>query len=272
VPLHAVEPAAGGRHPVANALIRNLPKTPEKDSDRSEHLFASAAVVPATMPPVRFRASRARTGATTARSRPFLGARLALLTLFAIAGLMFAFSGAAAAAGTTLVSASTSETGSGSVGAGTVLTVTFSEAPVLASSYSLTLTDGASVATLSSTAGTLSAVVSGTSIAYTVNTATSLSLSVLEILAATGVSDGSGNAWNLLVSGEVDKATTCTPITGLTRVFGGSNCSIGFGAAGPTTPDVYDVIPLPTQDLPGPPNDAAPEVITTCGVGSNDVV
>ena len=210
------------------------------------------------------RASRARTGRTTARSSAPFRARLAFLTLLASVGLMVAFSSAAAAAAATpLVSASTSETGTGTVGNGTVLTVTFNATPVLASAYSLTLTDGANVATLSSTAGTLSAAVSGRSIAYTVRTATPLSLSVLEILAATGVSDGSGHAWNLLVSGEVDKATTCTPITGLTRVFGGTNCSIGFGAAGPTAPDVYDVIPLPTQDLPGPPNDAAPEVITT---------
>ena len=75
-----------------------------------------------------------------------------------------------------------------------------------------------------------------------------------------------------MASGQVDKASSCTPIPGLTRVFGGSNCSIGFGAAGPTTPDVYDNIALPTQDLPGPPNDSAPEVITNCGVGSTDTV
>jgi hypothetical protein len=54
-------------------------------------------------------------------------------------------------------------------------------------------------------------------------------------------------------------------------VFGGSNCDIGFKNAGPIAPDVYDVIALPTQDLPGPPNDGAPEVITTCQAGSSDV-
>jgi len=36
-------------------------------------------------------------------------------------------------------------------------------------------------------------------------------------------------------------------------------------------PDVYDVIPLPTADLPGPPDDNAPEVITECEAGSTDV-
>jgi hypothetical protein len=55
-------------------------------------------------------------------------------------------------------------------------------------------------------------------------------------------------------------------------VFGGSNCDIGFGRPGSTTPDVYDVIPLPTADLPGPPDDNAPEVITECEAGSTDVV
>ena len=82
------------------------------------------------------------------------------------------------------------------------------------------------------------------------STGSSLSLSVLEILGATGVSDGSGNAWDLVASGQVDhyvntsNATTCTTV-GYTRVFGGSNCSIGYSGAGPTAPDVYDVIPLP---------------------------
>jgi len=220
---------------------------------------------------VRF--GRQRTGDASPRPSALLGARVALSTVLAIAGLTFAFSSAAAvAAGTPLVSTATSETGSGSVGNGTVLTVTFNTAPVLASAYSLTLTDGTNLATLSSSARTLTAAVRGSSVAFTVHAATTLSLSALEVLAATGVSDGSGHAWNLLVSGEVDKTTTCTPITGLTRVFGGSNCSMTSAVGGPTTPDVYDVIPLPTQDLPGPPNDAAPEVITTCGVGSTDVV
>jgi hypothetical protein len=294
-------------------------------------------------------------------------ALVGLSTVFAIAGLMFAFSGAAAAAVTTpLVSTSMSNSGSGSAGNGTMLSVTFNETPILASSYSLTLADGSHVATLSSTAGTLSAAVNGTSIAFTVHGATSLSLSVLEIVGSTGVNDASGNPWDLVASGQVDKSyilaqgdqvtvnynnpvtvatsysltlsegsgsavidnsdstvsgsgtatltftltgspngtvaadgptvTASTGITatptptvtsdsvsyialstecsnvGVTRVFGGSNCDIGFNKAGPFAPDVYDVIPLPTQDLPGPPNDAAPEVITSCAAGSSDVV
>jgi hypothetical protein len=69
----------------------------------------------------------------------------------------------------------------------------------------------------------------------------------------------------------INPSTTCSTI-GVTRVFGGSNCDIGFHTSGPIAPDVYDVIPLPTTDLPGPPNDNAPEVITNCAAGSNDVV
>ena len=185
----------------------------------------------------------------------------------AIAGLMLAFSSVVGATvPAPLVSSATSDSGGSTVANGTVLKVTFNRAPVLAASYSLTLTDGSHVATLSSTAGTLSAAVSGSVVSFTVHGATSLSLSVLEILAATGVSDGSGNPWNLVASGQVDKATSCTNISGYTRVFRGSNCQI----ARPVPPDVYDVIPIPTADLPGPPNDNAPEVITNCQAGSTD--
>jgi hypothetical protein len=187
--------------------------------------------------------------------------------VFAIAGLMFAFSSSVGAAVTTpLVSSSTSDSGGSTVANGTVLKVTFNTAPVLAASYSLTLTDGSHVATPSSAAGTLSAAVSGTTVSFTVHGATSLTLSVLEILAATGVNDSSGNPWNLVASGQVDKATSCTNIAGYTRVFRGSNCQI----ARPVPPDVYDVIALPTTDLPGPPDDNAPEVITNCQAGSTD--
>jgi len=388
---------------------------------------------------------------------------LVLSTALAIAGLMLAFSSAAGAAvATPLVSTSTSASGSS-------LHVTYNETPVLASSYSLTLTDGSHVGTVSSAAGTLSASVSGTSINFTVG-ATNVSLSSLvEILGSTGIGDASGNAWDLVASGQVDKyyllkagdsvavtynepvtvpgsysftlsegsasttidngnsnvaggdgtstitydltsdpsgsvaadgptvtgssgitatptvqvgdtlkavftgsvtigasysltlsdgtdsgtltsgsnlsggtatpntpvagdttvsytvtgapamttgtqlfdsgltataqtgltgavapfaltttgplppspsfvsdsvsidpSTTCSNISGFTRVFNGGNCDIGANS-GPITPDVYDVIPLPTTDLPGPPDDSAPEVITSCEAGSTDV-
>ena len=189
--------------------------------------------------------------------------------MFALAGLMLAFSGAAtAAAPAPLVSTATSDSGGSSVGNGTVLTVNFNKAPVLAGSYSLSLTDGSHVATLSTAAGSLSASVSGTSIAFTVHGATNLSLSVLEILASSGVTDGSGNAWNLIASGQANEASGCVNIAGFTRVIRGSNCQI----AGPVAPAVFDVIALPTTDLPGPPNDNAPEVITNCQAGSTDTV
>ena len=210
-----------------------------------------------------------------------LAARFGVSAVVVLAGLMFTVSGSAGAAVATpltpLISTATSDSGGGTVGDGTVLNVTFNKAPVLAGSYSLMLTDGSTVDTLSSAAGTVSASVSGTGIAFTVHGATSLSLSLLEILASTGVTDASGSPWDLVASGRVDKsdllaAPTCASVAGYTRVFGGSNCAIGFGQSGPTAPDVLDVIPLPTQDLPGPPDDNAPEVITNCQVGASDIV
>src|SRR5579862_2215097 len=103
-----------------------------------------------------------------------LAARLGVSTVLASAGLLFASSGSAGAAvAGPLVSTVTSDSGGATVGDGTVLTVTFNETPVLASSYSLTLTDGATADALSSAAGTLSASVTGTRIAFTVHGATS---------------------------------------------------------------------------------------------------
>ena len=143
---------------------------------------------------------RARTRKTTRTAALRRASLILLSTAFAIAGLMVAFSSAAGAAvATPLVSTATSASG-------TSLHVTYNETPVLASSYSLTLTDGSHVDTLSSAAGTLSASVSGTTINFTVQGSTSVSLSSLvEILGSTGVSDASGNAWDLVASGQVDK-------------------------------------------------------------------
>jgi hypothetical protein len=412
--------------------------------------------------------------------RAFVNAALLALGI-AAAVLVMPAAAADAAVPVPLVSTATSDSGGAAVTDGTTLTVTFSQPPVLASSYSLTLTDGSDVGTVSTAAGSLTAVVTGSSILFTVHGAPSMSvgssllLSVpLEILESTGVSDGSGDGWNLVASGQVDKSfalaagdevvvnydepvnvnspysltltegsgsasinqanssivsgqgtstitygvtgtptgsvatdgpsvtgfTGVTPVTlvpatvatgdtlavtlpgtltagssydltladgaadlgtlsgstfntstsggsttvtytvtsnpsmttgtqlsttglqatvdtaaegftptaqlpfnltaagptppspnvvstsvivsstmcsssnvGVTRVFSGSNCDIGFGNAGPTAPDVYDVIPVPTQDLPGPPTvDTAPEAITGCQQGSSDVV
>ncbi|HEX4219083.1 MAG TPA: hypothetical protein VHZ02_11975, partial [Acidimicrobiales bacterium] len=160
--------------------------------------------------------------------------------------------------------------------AGQVLTVTFNQVPAVATSFTLSLTDGTNQGTVDASNAT--AVVAGSTITYTMTgapamqTGSSLSLSTLEILAEGGVTaQGTGAPWNLVTSGEVDKnGAQCAPV--YTRVFGGTNCSIGFGAAGPTAPDVYDVIAVPTADLPGPPMDNAPEVITNCQAGSSDIV
>ena len=166
-----------------------------------------------------------------------------------------------------------------SLAAGMALAVTFNQAPSVTAPFSLTLTDGAHKGTVSSADAT--AAVNGSTATFTLTAApvmsvgTALSLSNLEILTATGVSSASG-AWNLIASGQIDMAnvTDSVPCTAIaaTRFFGGTNCSIGFGAAGPTPPQIFDVIPVPTYDLMGPPEDTAPEVITNCQPGSSDIV
>ncbi len=212
-----------------------------------------------------------------------VGAFVVVAGLVAVPSLpAYAISGGAALP-TPLVSTATAEcppvpTGcvGTALGVGHVLTVTFNEAPAVTSTFALLLTDGTNQGTINSTNAT--AVVAGSTITYTLTgapvmqTGTQLSLTTLEILAQSGVTAVSdGTAWNLVASGEVNKSgTACTAV--YRRVFGGTNCSIGFGAAGPTAPDVYDVIPVPAADLPGPPMDNAPEVITNCQAGSTDIV
>jgi len=164
---------------------------------------------------------------------------------------------------------------------GMSLAVTFNRPPAIASTFSLTLTDGVDQGTIDSSVNATATVAASTATftltkAPTMSVGSGLSLSRLEILAESGVTAGTGaQAWDLVAGGEVDKSDvdaspTCTPVN--TRVFGGTNCSLGFGAPGPTPPDVYDVIATPTQDLVGPPYDSAPEVITDCQAGSTDSV
>ncbi|HVC83697.1 MAG TPA: hypothetical protein VNC12_00490, partial [Solirubrobacteraceae bacterium] len=120
-----------------------------------------------------------------------------LVVSIAAAVLVMPAAAADAAVSVPLVSTATSVSAGAAVTGGTTLTVTYNEPPVLADSYSLTLTDGTDVGTLSTTAGTLSGVVvGGSSVVFTVHGApamsvgSALSLSVpLEILETTGVSD-----------------------------------------------------------------------------------
>ena len=210
---------------------------------------------------------------------------LAVTALSAFAPTLSAFAPTASATPAQLVSTDTAEcpatngcTGS-SLATGMVLAVTFNQAPSVTAPFSLTLTDGANKGTVSSSDAT--AAINGSTATFTLTAApvmsvgTTLSLSNLEILTATGVSSASG-AWNLIASGQIDMAnvTDSVPCTAIaaTRFFGGTNCSIGFGAAGPTPPEIFDVIPVPTYDLMGPPEDTAPEVITNCQPGSSDTV
>ena len=192
---------------------------------------------------------------------------------------------AGAASAATLVSTSTTECGAVSGCSGTTLTagdalaVTFNETPAVASSFSLTLTDGTNLGMFNQT--NAAAGILGSTVTFTL-AAGAPNLSVtkpLEVLSETGITaQGDGSTWNLVVSGEADKVVppslpaTCNAIANRTRVFGGTNCSIGFGAAGPTAPQVYDIIAVPAWDLPGPPQDSAPEVITNCGATTTDTV
>src|ERR1017187_8832689 len=81
----------------------------------------------------------------------------AALFVVCIAAAVIAMPAAAAdaAAPVPFVSTATSVSPGAAVTDGTTLTVTYNEPPVLASSYSLTLTDGSDVGTLSTTAGSL---------------------------------------------------------------------------------------------------------------------
>jgi len=234
----------------------------------------------------------ARAGASSAgeRGRDRVRRRLVLLAGAALAAGLAASAPVLAvkpaeAASAPLVSVSTSELDAAArpivlpatLAPGDVLQVTFNQAvSVDPTSFSLELTDGVMVASLDAADAT--AVASGSTLSVTAGPgAPAVSLGVLEILGATGVTAASSGApWNLVLSGEASRVdspkapTTCTPV--YTRVFGGTNCSIGFTHPGPTVPDVYDVIAVPTIDLPGPPLDTAPEVITNCGGGSTDTV
>jgi len=185
------------------------------------------------------------------------------------------------AAVTPLVSTATSECGGHCAGTslapGDALSVTFNEPATVTPPWTLTLTDGANEVTLSSSdAGALTtSTAGGSTVAFTVGTfsGTPPSLVNLEILGSTGIS-ANGAPWNLVASGQASKpyqVASCSEIatpTTYSRVFGGHNCSIGFGNAGPSTPDIFDEIALPTSDLVGPPDDSAPEVITYCSSSS----
>jgi hypothetical protein len=143
-----------------------------------------------------------------------LASKRGLLSLVLAAGFVGILTGAPAsafAATTPLVSTSTSHSGGGDIGNGTTLTVNFNEAPTLAGSYGLTLADGNDTGTLSTADGNLSASVSGDSITFTAHGAPVGSPGTInlgnpvEILSATGISDGSGNPWDLVASGEIDE-------------------------------------------------------------------
>jgi hypothetical protein len=204
-------------------------------------------------------------------------ARLGVVLAAAVVGILTIAPGAFAAT-TPLVSTSTSDSG-GSIGNGTTLTVNFNEAPVLAGAYSLTLADGSDTGTLSTSDGNLSASVSGDSITFTAHGAPvggNINLgNPVEILSATGVSDGSGNPWDLVASGEIDKrellaagdqvvVTYNEPVTATPASFSldlsegemsatidQSDASIDSASSGDTV--IYDVNSSPDGTVPTDP-------------------
>src|SRR5579862_1148037 len=98
----------------------------------------------------RFAGTPRRVAATS------LATRLGVVVAACAAGLALSSTTAGAAGSSPLVSVATTNSGGGSVNAGTQLTVQFNETPVLASAYSLTLADGSHVGTLSTADGNLS--------------------------------------------------------------------------------------------------------------------
>src|SRR5450755_461728 len=137
---------------------------------------------------------RCVSGGATPR-RAFATAGLLVVSI-AAAVLVMPAAAADAAVPVPLVSTTTSTSAGAVLTDGTTLTVNFNKMPVLADSYSLTLTDGTDVGTLSTTAGSLTGVVGvGSSIVFTVHGASAMSVgsalslsAPLEILETTGVS------------------------------------------------------------------------------------
>lgn len=161
------------------------------------------------------------------------------------------------------VSIATSEGGStGSLSSGNTLSVTFDQAITVAGTFSVQLADGRDEGSIGNSDARATVSSTGTEVTFTLTgppimtQGSSLSLTDLEVVGATGVGAASGS-WNLALSGVASGA-------GYTRVFGGSNTDM---AAQVLAPSVYDVIPVATPDLPD-----APEVITSCSPSTDDIV
>ena len=134
---------------------------------------------------VRGSAHTLEAGMVRGRRRSLVGAVCAVLATLSVAtgGLLIGASAASAAGGSTLVSISTTESGGSVVAPGTVLRVTFNEAAGAGGLLQPDADRRVARRHAQHAAGNLSAAVSGTtSVSFTVHGATSLSLSVLEIL------------------------------------------------------------------------------------------
>ncbi|MGH9101508.1 MAG: hypothetical protein ACRDYD_00760, partial [Acidimicrobiales bacterium] len=169
------------------------------------------------------------------------------------------------------LSVSTSEVGSGTTLAkGDILKVGFDETVSVASGFSLTLTDGTNEAILDGSDAMAGA--NGETVTYTITGSPKLgatgqapALEDLEVLSQSGVANGAGSAWNLQLSGAESQRAGSE--LGVTRIFGGSNANLDAIAGAPLAPQLYDVIPVATPDLPD-----APELVTACPTGASDTV
>jgi hypothetical protein len=179
-------------------------------------------------------------------------------------------------AGTPIVPTATT-----TLAAGDQLVVTFDQSVTVPATWSIELADGSATAALDGSDSSVSQP-SSSSLDFTLagGPVVGMAAADLEVLSSQGITSTGGQPWNLVVSGEVSKldssgasTATCVDVPDTTRVFGGSNCDLGFVVPGsPTPPDVFDIIAVPTTDLDGPPLDSAPEVITNCTGGSTDTV
>jgi len=121
------------------------------------------------------------------------------------------------------------------IGSGDTLTVTFNGTVELAGTWSLTVADGTgnvNVINNSDATGTVSNTGGGTHnvVSYTLSSIPTIShgtfanFSGLEVLSQTGVTNSSSQPWNLPGSG---RETGGTATTGISRIFDGSNSSLG---------------------------------------------
>ncbi len=178
--------------------------------------------------------------------------------------------GPAAAATPVLISIATgAESGANPLGATSSFSVTFQEAPSVAGTWSLTLTDGTNTGTIDQSDAT--AVVSSDTVTFTVGNAFSSSdcspacpsfTSAAELFSASGITNSAGAQWNLPAS-SVD--AFFSEGGQLARVVNTSGVSGGNAAT--TSDDAIDAVEPP----PTVASVTAPNTVTVTCTGSGTV-